>query len=264
MNPSVPVADYLRISRRGGAVVLGGALAGLLVGAAVLLAQPATFRATVTVFVADAPVTVAPPGDGTPKWITVDTEARRVTQTGVLAGIIRATGDPDPADRLEVGAVPGTKVLTIGYRSGSASGASAGVRAAATGYLAARQAFLSQRQTTAIAGLGGNVDRLTVELAATPKTPAGKAARQQLYNRIGQLQTAMVNSANLSAYPGEELRGPQVSADGDANRPTAPASGAVLGALVGLGLARRRTDSGARRPRKSLWGNKTRTTKGKK
>ncbi len=38
MNPSVPVADYLRISRRGGAVVLGGALAGLLVGAAVLLA----------------------------------------------------------------------------------------------------------------------------------------------------------------------------------------------------------------------------------
>ncbi len=242
MNPSVPMAAYLRVPRHGGPAIAVCALIGLFVGTAVLLAQPAVFRATVTVFVADVPIMVAAPGQGTPKWITVDTEARRVTQESVLARIARATGDPDPVNRLEVGAVPGTKVLTIGYRSWSAAQAAIGVRAAASGYLAARQTFLTQRQTAALAALTGNVDRLTTELAATPKTAAGKGARQQLYNRIGQLQTAMVNSVNLSDYPGEELRGPVVTPDGDANRPIAPASGVVLGGLVGIGLARRRTD----------------------
>ncbi|WP_163569553.1 hypothetical protein [Fodinicola feengrottensis] len=207
---------------------------------------------------------MAPPGDGTPKWITVDTEARRVTQTGVLAGIIRATGDPDPADRLEVGRGAGHEgshhrlPVRFGQR-GQRWRTSRGHR------IFGRSAGISQSTANHRDRRTGWQCRPAHRRTRRDSQDAGrKSGPQQLYNRIGQLQTAMVNSANLSAYPGEELRGPQVSADGDANRPTAPASGAVLGALVGLGLARRRTDSGARRPRKSLWGNKTRTTKGKK
>jgi hypothetical protein len=134
--------------------------------------------------------------------------------------------------------------MTIGYRSSSAELAAAGAATAASGYLTARKTFLLQRRSAVLAALAGNVDRLTTQLAQTPKnsTPDGKAARQQLYNRVGQLQTAMVNSTNLSVFPGNVLRGPAVMPYGDANRPVAPASGAVLGGLVGIGLARRRTD----------------------
>ncbi|WP_163511445.1 hypothetical protein [Fodinicola acaciae] len=233
------LAAYLRIPRRGWAAIGGCALIGLLAGVAVLLGQPASFRATVPILVADQPVAVVAPGQGTAKWITVDTEARRVTSEDVLAEISRATGDGDPLAHLDLGAVPGTKVLTIGYRSGSAAQAVAGVSAAVKGYLTARTDFLLARRSAAVAALSGNVDRLVAELGDTPKNAAGKAARQQLYRRIGELQTAMVNSANLGVYAGDALRTPSVAAEGTANRPVPLVSGAVLGALAGLWFARR-------------------------
>ncbi|MDN4161711.1 hypothetical protein [Nocardioides abyssi] len=234
----VAVADLGRTVRRAAPVVAGATLVGALAGGA-LAAAPAqaVHRAGAVILVTPAPVYLAtgaqevvltpdgrvdPPGD-----ITVDTEAALLVSERSLRRASAATGQDIATlrDAVAVTAAPRSQVLRLTVDLPDRGDAERAARAVAASYLQAREEFLVQRRDDLVRALTRRLSQLDTVLTTV------RAERERILREIDYLETSRPSVGEvIAAQPATRL----------SDRAEVPvASGAGLGLLVGVPLARR-------------------------
>lgn len=147
-SPSVTVGEFFRLVRRHAVALVVATLIGAALGAAFQLGRPATFTASESVLLPSDRSTSSnePP-------VTIDTDAQLVTSDPVLKAVSAATGGTSThaqvAARLDVTAIPNTRILHIAYTAASPDQALRGVQAATREFLGLRDQLtgLSLEQT---------------------------------------------------------------------------------------------------------------------
>ena len=245
-SDDVPLGDHLRTARRALSAVLVLGLAGAIGGVLLVLHGAPLRQATVSVLIADVPVAVPDVLHRGPKRFTIDTEAQRVVSSRVLRSVARATGDEDPEAHLQLTAYANTKVLKITYISTSGVVAGRGAATAAREFLEARSEALTQRRALRAAALRGELATLHLRLrdglkiVSDSRAPAGNLRRRAIDAQLSGRQAVLRAVEVSSVHPGEVVRRAPVTRGYRPNAAVPPVSGFVVGASLGLLLARRR------------------------
>lgn len=243
--------DLLSFVRRNlrliGVLVVVGALAG----GAVAALEPSTSTARRYVLLSPVPVHAAVDDEGAaPREITIDTEASMVFSERAVRIALRWAGEPPDTDLrslVRVGAVPNTRVLTIGVSDRDPQRADRLVDAITAAYLRVRDGYLDSRRAQVLQDLRRELvvagsEVLADDPSVDATTPEGVEHRRELQAAVEQL-TAMPTVA------GEVLRdeGPKP----DRADPEVPVvSGAFLGFAVAVALAAWRESPHRRRSRR--------------
>lgn len=240
------LADYGRLLRRRGWIVLVLALLGLVAGQALLQSKPKVYTSTVSVIVRSVGDSGAVEGGRTGSAVNLDTEAQLVRSEALAADVATALASADApatlASRVSVSVPPNTSVLTISYDGPSRRDAQQGADTYA-------QVYLDTRRTSAQADLASNLTSLQVQadklelslrnvagrIASLPSNSPDRAlalAQQNvLVNQLTSVQT------RISPLVGQEVNAGRVISE--ASRPSGPSSPVPLlyrlgGLLVGL------------------------------
>ncbi|MGI8532180.1 MAG: Wzz/FepE/Etk N-terminal domain-containing protein [Geodermatophilaceae bacterium] len=266
--PPAQLSDFGALLRRQWWLILIVVVLGALAGYGYTSAQTPLYTSTTQVLVtptgADDQSVLA--NGRTRGEINLDTEAQLLTSTAVVKAAADTIGDnATPAElvsRVKVSVPPNTEVLTIAYRSTSPEAARTGANAFAVAYLANRAQEASAQITARQTARQVQIDTLNRSLQNVTKSLAGlKPDSVELSVAQAQIQSLSTQIALLSA----EVDGLDVSSITpgrtitDANLPRSASSpvltvnlaaGAMLGLLVGLGLAllRYRSDRQLRTP----------------
>ncbi|MBC2959987.1 hypothetical protein [Nocardioides deserti] len=231
--------DLRRALRRAAPVVAACGLVGATAGTA-LAAAPAdpVHRATAVILVTPAPVYLATGTPGTPltvdgeadppRDITVDTEAALLVSERSLRRAAAATGE-DVAELREavaVTAAPRSDVLRLTVDLPDPRDAERAADAVAASYLRERDVFLTQRRNDLVRSLTRQLAELDPGLTLL------RAERERILREVDYLETSRPSVGEVvGASPAQRLPG----------RAEVPvASGAGLGLLAGVLLARRR------------------------
>lgn len=244
-DDSLSAQDILKVVRRSAKPAMVAALVLVGAGIAATVLSHGRYFATADVLIANAPGYVSADRAVVPRIISIDTEAARAKSDAVMTDLSLRTGDPDPLSSATVSAYPLTKVMRLTYSADTRAEAQAGANAWAESYVANRVAFLRERTDAVLNGL----DSAGVsELAQEGLLASGQRARRAW----------AVTQANHDARVGAVLMGTPVSASviresqaaerEHINTTVWPASGLVVGALLGLAYAMRRTDLRHRDP----------------
>lgn len=225
-----------------GALVLGGALAGLLW----TLPQPSSYSATASVALAPVPVYVlSSPDELVPPEVTVDTDAQ-LLRSGPVLDAIGATLDTDRAgaeQQLTVTAAANTHVLHVTVSADSPERAAAAANAAVAALSDVRRdalGALSADQLRYLRMLVGGHD------VAPDDEDAGDlliALESEQFARVVGVRATLDELDEARAVPAEVVRPATAPAHAEyANSEVAMTSGAMLGLLVGClaGAARDR------------------------
>ncbi|MCW6005512.1 lipopolysaccharide biosynthesis protein [Micromonospora sp. CPCC 205371] len=254
------ISDYFVMLRRHWWVVL--LLVGIGIGGALLYttAQPKLYESSTSVLVQPAGQDTNVVGGRTKGDINLDTEAQLVRSTAVAAGaaeLMRATTVPDELARNVTVEVPAnTAVLVITYGAGDPAAARAGSHAFAEAYLRNREESAKADIDAQITALNAKVKQLSSSLTqinsrlarlpdSSPQRPNLESQRSTTQNQLNNL-SGKLNDLTTATVTGGKI----IS---DARLPEAPskpdrvlnlATGAMLGLLLGLGvaLARERLD----------------------
>lgn len=262
------LADYGRLLRRRGWIILVLVALGLVAGAALLHAKPKVYSSSVSVLVRDVGVgdAGAVQGGRTSSSLNLDTEAQIVKSEALAAVVGKALGSPDTpaqvASYVTVTVPPNTSVLTLTYVAPSPKAAQAGAQAYARSYLDSRQQAGQGDVANQIASLKTQAADLetalrdvTGRIASLPdNSPDRQLATAQQTVLVNQLTSL---NARLSPLVGQDVRAGRIISD--ASLPTAPSSpvpalylaaGLMVGLLLGIALAVAfdRTDRRVRRP----------------
>lgn len=245
----VPLGWYGSLARRYLRSMAACVIAGLLVGAAVLIHRGRTYTATVEVIASTAPLGITPEPrlTGNPVPPTVDTEAQLVESDAVLRPAARSLGSgykaADLRQAMEILAPAGTRALVISYRARDGRQASRAVLAIARHYVAL-QSRLNRAQRRR--------ERLLLERALGILLRRGRGAGdpavlrkserpavRSLATALSGLQTSPAQAAELADAPSVQVSRP--------NKALPPVTGVLLGLLSAVGLAllaqgRRRRD----------------------
>lgn len=267
---SMHLADYGSLIRRRWWIVLTGLVAGALVGLVVMFLVPPNYSASANVLVSPVDVpgqntNVA--GGRTNGAINLDTEAQLVTSATVADDAKKLMKSDESAstlaDRVSVSVPPNSSVLTIEYTARTPDDAARGAHYFALAYLANRKSTAEQKAATQAKALSSQLSDLrkqlkktTSRIAALPVNSTDRqyaqAEQNVLTSQISDLQKQLTPLQDPQIDPGHIIT--------DASAPTSPSqpvpvlflvSGAMLGLLVGLGIAvlRDRGDHTVRRAR---------------
>ena len=199
-------------------------------------------------------------GGRTTGTINLDTEAQIVTSADVAsdaAKLLKVATSPDTlASHVSVDVPANTSVMAITYAASTPAMAQAGANAFANAYLANRQASAQADLTNQINAINATIRRQQAALTkvndslGTLKPDSAKYAnaqsqRQTLTSQINSLTNKMSSVATTTVAAGKVITGASLP-----TKPTKPsipmflASGAMLGILLGIGLAilRQRAD----------------------
>jgi uncharacterized protein involved in exopolysaccharide biosynthesis len=227
-------------------------LIGTAAGADYNRRLPREYTATASVLVYPAGQNANMTGGRTRDEINLDTEARLVRSTAVVAYAAKEL-KRDDAEALSAGVTvevpPNTSVLQIKFTDQTASGAQAGAHAFAEAYLRNREENAKAAALNQMEALKGMLQELTGDLAAinsqlnqVNRNSASYASLEsqretalgqinQLTNRINQLGTDTVKGGVIirdARVPGRPFR---------PHTPVNLAAGGLLGLLVGIGGA---------------------------
>jgi Mrp family chromosome partitioning ATPase len=263
---SYDMSDYGGMIRRHWWVVVLSTL--LAVGAAAAYAdtQPKVYESTTSVLVlpidnGDANAT----GGRTSAAINLDTEAQLVASTDIAtaAGKLLKVSTPpgDLAAHVAVTVPANTTVLAVAYQAATPRSAQAGSHAFASAYLVSRQTSAQANLTAQIAALNSKVKQYSTALSQLSGRVAGMAANDPSRAALNSQINTLTNQINNLTSRENQLSTTTVSGGriiSDAALPSAPirpviplylASGAMIGLLLGAGLAglRERTDRRLRR-----------------
>lgn len=267
---SLHLADYGTLLRRRWWIVLAGLAAGALVGLVVMLVVPPNYAASANVLVSPVDVpgqSTNVAGGRTNDAINLDTEAQLVTSATVAEGARKLMRSDESAttlaDRVSVTVPPNSSVLTIEYTGRTPDDAAKGAHYFAMAYLENREATADQRAATQakalsdqLADLRKQLKKVTSRIATLPTNSTDRqyatAEQNVLTGQISDLQKQLTPLEDPQIDPGHIIT--------DASPPSSPSqpvpvlflvSGAMLGLLVGLGVAvlRDRGDHTVRRAR---------------
>jgi Mrp family chromosome partitioning ATPase len=251
--------DYKGLLRRQWLPVLLCLALGIGAAVAYLAWAPREYRAETSVLVTATSTATNTPARNAP--INLETEAQLVTSTETVAAaaeLLEApAGDVDSlASQVDVSVPPSSEILAIAFTGDSPEAAQQGSRAFA-------QAYLDQREQTARAALDaedeaiqGRIDVVSESLEEllddARDAAAGSAARSRLDAQITALNTQLAGLGSqqnqirsTSVTPGSIVTEPMRPSSPSSPDPLiALAAGALLGLLVGLGIAllRHRSD----------------------
>lgn len=240
---AVPIGDLVRTVRRALPVLIVCGLIGAALGLVLVSRSPVVYTATSTVLVADAPMFLIQVGAPGAKRYTMDTEAARMVSAPVVEAARRVTGDADAAERVDIAAVPTTKVLKVTYSSTDAAAAGQAASAMTAAYLQARQAALEARRQQRIDLIGKQLATLNDRLEATLKSPTAAQAVTQRALRASIAREIAVRRAESrrvgasSVYPGQILRSTGTTVAQRPNPLVPAARGLAFGVLAGAALA---------------------------
>ncbi len=264
--PSYDVSDYLGMVRRHWWLVALLTAVGVAGAAGFARTQPQVYESATSVLVMPTGGQDANAAGGrTSGPINLDTEAQLVVSTDIATAAGQLLQVPTPPDQLAahvtVTVPANTTVLTIAYAAPTPKEARAGSHAFATAYLQNRQNSAQADLTSQITALDGKVKQYAATLSQLStklaQLSSNDPARAELNSQVSTL-TSQVN--NLTSRE-NQLATTTVTAGkiiSDATLPSSPtrprlslflASGAMLGLLLGLGLAllRERLDTRVRR-----------------
>jgi uncharacterized protein involved in exopolysaccharide biosynthesis len=264
---SYDLADYLSVLRRHWWVLVLLVALGVAGAAGVARTRPRVYEAATSVLVTPTAVQGGNQAGGrTSGAINLDTEAQLVVSTDIAVSAQKLLKVATPPDQLATGVSvtvpPNTTVLVITYAAPAPKEAQSGSHAFAIAYLQNRQATAQADLTAQISALDAKVKQYSATLSQLSSRLAGlKAAdptKADLNSQIATL-TAQVNTltsrenelSTAQVTPGKIINDAQLPSR--PARPSVPlflASGAMLGLLLGFGVAlvRERTDKRLRRP----------------
>jgi capsular polysaccharide biosynthesis protein len=248
---------WARVRRSARLIMVLSVLGGLL-GAVVAWSWTPMYEATAPVLLAPSPLYLDLSSDEGPKEITIDTEASMVFSEqaiGRVRGELGLPESPDVRDSIRVTAPPNSRVLEITVRDDDPARAAAIADAVAVAYLEVRNDYLAQRrdqvreqieqQLSSVAGRG-----MVVTPGGAEDDGSGIGSTQVLAE--DELRAALTSLSLVSTDAGTVLR-PAVAQPARKQAEVPIVSGALLGALAGLGImswheAGRSSRQGRRRP----------------
>ncbi|HKD99290.1 MAG TPA: Wzz/FepE/Etk N-terminal domain-containing protein [Micromonosporaceae bacterium] len=244
---------YFGLLRRYWWIIMLTTVVGAAASYAFADSRPREYRSTTTILVAPTTVVANASGGRTNGEINLDTEAQLVTSSdvaGAAAKLLKSTTALNLLTRAVSVSVPAnTTVLAITYTATSARVAQAGSHAFATAYLSNRldnaRADLSSQEGALSAKIKEQTGELTkINDALAPLSPSSakyanlQSQRQTLTSQITALTNKLNTLTTTTVTPGKIITDASLP-----NRPASPsvplflASGALLGALAGLGMA---------------------------
>lgn len=257
------LSDYADFLRRHGVVFVAALAAGLLIGVGLVLAEPETYTARVSVLTPAVPMHGVPDTSGDPpEEVTIDTEAALLRSGDVLtrlADLHHDAGDPRTLhERISLSVPRHTRVLVIEFRAPTPQGAKIGAELLADTFLDYRQRVLAGRREadleslrSRIAALQGQLDSLSAAGDDAEAVNEGtiSARRQTLVGQIENLEGQLASVEEPAAGPGQVVRAAELPQRPDeTNDGVTVASGVGLGLLaaIALGLVRDRLPQRAR------------------
>jgi Mrp family chromosome partitioning ATPase len=252
VDASYDLSDYLTMARRHWWIVVLALMAGLAGGYAYNRQLPREYVSAAQVLVRPAGQDANVSGGRTRDEINLDTEAQLVRSTAVVnyaAEQLNRTDFEALAAGVAVEVPPNTSVLQIKYSAETAAEAQAGARAFAESYLHNREENTKATLSGQIESLRGKLTELTNDLTkingqlATARPASSTYATldsqrdttvsqiNQLTGKINSLTTETVSGGVIirdARLPGRPLK---------PNTPVNIAAGALLGLLIGIGVA---------------------------
>jgi hypothetical protein len=258
-RPDVPLSSYGVYVRRHAALVALCMAVGALIGYATSH-RIATYVGTAAVLA--PPLDLGPHGvPGQPAVpirekdaVTPDTEAQVATSSPVLDAVRAATkshvSDAQLAKRITVDAPPNTRVLTISYNARQPKVAVAGAQAAATAFIRLRERLIADRQAADVAALTAQIDALRDDLGSNAEATVtgsqtsrvtAQLAEDAITEKMRSLERLQIRLQSSATDAGTILRPATATAvRARLGREVPVTSGALIGVLIGLLLARLR------------------------
>jgi capsular polysaccharide biosynthesis protein len=260
---SLRLADYGALLRRQWSVVVAAMVVGAVLAGAYLAVAPREYTSATSVLVTAANnAATSGPARAT---INLDTEAQLVTSTETVSAAAAGLGlagqeAEDLRDRTTVTVPPNTDILTISFVAPTAEEAQAGARAFAQAYLDARRASTEAALDAEYDALQSRIDEVAEQLRivteAIAALPANSPLRASSENQAAALSNQLAglgsqqNQVRASAVqPGRVVTEPSLpSSPSSPDVPMTLVAGALLGLLLGIGLAalRHRADDAIR------------------
>jgi uncharacterized protein involved in exopolysaccharide biosynthesis/Mrp family chromosome partitioning ATPase len=250
---STDISQYFGMFRRHWWVVLLLTLLGLGGGAAITNAMPRVYESSTSVLVQAVDQDANAQGGRTKSAINLDTEAQLVGSGAVAVKaqqLLRSALSPiELARDVSVEVPANTTVLVISYEADNPKAAQAGSHAFAEAYLRNREETARSGLDQQIKSLTLKVKQLTANLTNINKrlaaTKAGSSDRSNLESlrsnsqnqlnsltgRLNELTTTTIGAGSIIS----DARVPELPTSPNAMLNTA--TGAMLGLLLGLGLA---------------------------
>ena len=236
----VPLSWYRSLARRHLLLITAAVLVGLLAGAAVAVSRGRIYTAAVEVIASKAPLGIPAEGPQPSKGLlppTVDTEAQLLQSAAVLRPAARSLGGGHtPADlrkAMEIIVPQGTRALVLSYRARSARKASLGAVEIAQHYVALQSRLNRAQRRGERLQLESSLGRLLRSERAAGNgrlvTSLERHAVRSVATALATLRTTPPQPAQLASASSVQVSRP--------NATIPPASGALLGLLLGVSLA---------------------------
>jgi len=227
---------YLGFVRRYLFLIADCALLGTIITVGVLLISPHSYRGTADVVLTVPPLIV---GDVDPseRPMSIDTDAQLAGSAAVLQAAAERTGFPGGAEALgeslQLTARPNAYALRVRVSSDDRAKAMAAAEAICEELLTVREKALATRLESQRVLLGQQAELISAQLA----TPLFISDREQLEDQLADLQVSLAELEAQTPYPGFVTGPASGSRGGRPGLQVTLASGTMLGALVGIGLA---------------------------
>lgn len=253
IDSGVPLADYGRLLRRQGWLLLLVTILGGLLAAAYTATQPKLYESTSAVLVSPILINAADATKRPADLVNLDTESQLVRSVTVATGVKAALPSTKTAEEL-AGAVSitvpsNTQVMQITFTGSTAKEAQHGAQAFTDTYLkyrrdqaasgAKRQLAQLQKQSASISAQLLDVSGKIAGAAANSPDRAFLISKQQaLTAQLTDTQGTISRLTNIDTEPGQVVQSAELPTQ--ASSPSLPlntAIGLAVGALVGLLLA---------------------------
>lgn len=235
-NPPVALGWYRGFVRRYLFVIADCALIGVLVTIGILLISPLSYHGTANVVLSAMPAATEDPAS-TGRSLAIDIDAQIASSSNVLRRAAAQTAFPGGAEALSrslrLTALPNAHALVVRVSSGDRAQAMAAARAVSLELLKVRGKTLDTRLRAHRIALRLQIAMLTARLEA----PLLDEQREPITQALSDLQLRLGELKAQGSSPGFLTGPPAGSRGGRPGLQADLASGAMLGALVGIGLA---------------------------
>jgi uncharacterized protein involved in exopolysaccharide biosynthesis len=217
---------------------------GLMVGALLLVGQPATYSATASIALTPVPKYVSPSTTGLPAAeVTIDTDAQLLGSPPVLDAVAEVLGTDTPSDHVSVTASPNSHVLHVTVTGDSPQDAADAADAAVAALSVVRRDALGTLGRGQLRQQRLLVDQQEELLAQAQDKQALLPAGDELFSLVLERRTSLQELEDARAVPLEVMNPAVPPRHPDYPNTEVPlVSGAMVGLLLGwlLGAVRDR------------------------
>ena len=235
-NPTLALGWYRGFARRYLFVIADCALIGILVTVGIMLTSPLSYHGTANVVLSAMPATIGDADSAGPS-LAIDVDAYIASSSAVLQAAAKRTHFPGGAEALarslRLTATPNAHAMLVRVSSADRVKAMAAAKAICLELLKAREESLDARLQARRVALRLQIAMLNARLGG----PLLDEQRDQITQQLSTLQVSLAELKAQSSSAGFLTGQPTGSRGGRPGLQAKLASGAMLGALVGVGLA---------------------------